>query len=72
MKVLSYETKSLAKKGATCWFIALFATFILTIKNLVIHSKKIIALQMEIASIKGSPKINEKFDAMTQAHKKQK
>lgn len=41
------DTKSLAKRGSTFWFIALLSTFILTIKNVIIelrkdaHSKKL-------------------------------
>ena len=45
IKVLSFETKNLAKKGSTCWFIALFATLILTIKDLFLISKKIMKIQ---------------------------
>lgn len=43
--LLKMDAKELAKKGSTCWFIALLATFVLTIKNIVINTAKISYLQ---------------------------
>ena len=44
IKVLSFETKPLSRKGASCWFIALLATLILTIKNYIVNTKKILRI----------------------------
>ena len=41
LKILSFDPKSLSKRGSTCWFIALLSTLILTLKNLVINTKNI-------------------------------
>ena len=41
IKVITMDTKALGKKGATFWFIALLAQLILTIKNIIVNTKKI-------------------------------
>lgn len=43
--ILKFDTKEMAKKGATCWFIALLATFILSIKNIIVNTGKINYIQ---------------------------
>lgn len=40
IKIIDMNTKELAKKGSTFWFIALLSTFILTIKNILINLQK--------------------------------
>ena len=52
IKVLSFDAKSIGKKGSTCWFIALFSTLILTIKDLFLISKKIMKIQKYFTFLK--------------------
>lgn len=39
--LINLDTKLMGKRGSTCWFIALLATLILTIKNIILNFGKI-------------------------------
>lgn len=43
--ILNQDAKSFAKKGATCWFIALVASLVLCLKNIITNWLKISALK---------------------------
>lgn len=43
--LISVDSKEMGKKGSTCWFIALVATFVLTIKNIIFLCLKISTLR---------------------------
>lgn len=45
LNLIAVDSKEMGKKGATCWFIALISTLMLTIRSITLNTMKISSLR---------------------------